>query len=114
ISPVAWLASRTSSPAVWTALLAMVGPYLALRFVETRRAGYAVAATVAFAAMALLVEPAGLIMLLALAFGVAFAWLTEDDADATIRAQVRDLLRAWPWAASAAAVAAVAFALGTL
>lgn len=114
ISPVAWLASRTVSPAVWTALLALVGPWLVLRFVETRRAPYAVAATVVFAAMALLVEPAGLITLLALAFGVAFAWLTEDDPDVNIGAQVRELLRAWPWANGAAAAAIVAFALGTL
>ena len=114
ISPVAWLASRTVSPAVWTALLALVGPWLVLRFVETRRAPYAVAATVVFAAMALLVEPAGLITLLALAVGVAFAWLTEDDPDVNIGAQVRELLRAWPWANGAAAAAIVAFALGTL
>lgn len=114
ISPVAWLASRTLSPAVWTALLAIVGPWLALRFVETRRAPYAVAATVAAAAMALLVEPAGIVMLLALAFGVAFAWLTEDDPETDIGAGVRGVLHDWPWAASAAAAVTVALALGTL
>lgn len=114
ISPVAWLASRTLSPAVWSALLAIVGPWLALRFVETRRAGYAVAATVALVALALLVEPAGLITLLALALGVAFAWLTDDDPDTDIGASVRAVLRAWPWSAGALAAGAVALALATL
>lgn len=114
ISPVAWLASRTLSPAVWTALLAIVGPWLVLRFVETRRAPYAVAATVAVVAMALLVEPAGVITLLALALGVAFAWLTEDDPDTNIGAGVREVLRAWPWTAGAVASVALAVALGTL
>lgn len=114
ISPVAWLASRALSLAVWSALLAIVAPWLALRFVETRRVAYAVAATVAFAGMALLVEPAGMIMLLALAFGVAFAWLTEDDPASGFGPALRGMLRGWPWAQGALAAVVVGLALSTL
>ncbi len=114
ISPVVWLASRTSSPVVWTALLAIVGPWLVLRFVETRRAVFAVAATVAFGSMALLVEPAGFLMLLGLAFGVLFAWLLEDDPAAGVGAGLRDLTRRWPWVQGALATVVIALALSTL
>lgn len=114
ISPVAWLAARTLSPAVWSALLAIVGPWLALRFAETRRAACAIAATVAFAALLLLVEPAGFVTALALAFGVAFAWLTGDDPETGVGPGLRGMLRAWPWTYGALAAVAVALALSTL
>lgn len=114
ISPVAWLASRTLSPAVWSALLAIVAPWLALRFVETRRAAYAVGATIACVGLALLVEPVGAITLLALAFGVVFAWLTEGDPASGVGSGLRSLLRGWPWAQGALAAAVVALALSTL
>ncbi|MBN1963561.1 MAG: glycosyltransferase family 39 protein [Anaerolineae bacterium] len=113
VSPVALLSARTSSPAIWTMLLAVVGSWLALRFVETRAPGWAVAATAAFGTMALLVEPAGLLALVALAFGVGFAWLTEDDPGSEIGKTIRALAAAWPWSRGALAFGAAALVVGT-
>ncbi len=112
ISPVALLASRTMSPVTWTALLAVVGPWLVLRFFETDRSAYAVLSTVAFGAMIFLAEPAGLLMLVALAFGVVFAWLTEPDPAATTPA-LRRVWFNWPWGDGALAFGLVALAIGT-
>src|SRR5690606_26987118 len=116
ISPVSVLAARTSSPVVWSALLAVVAPWLVLRFVETRRPAWGAAATAAFAALALLAEPAGFLLLLMLAAGLGFAWLTEDAPDRRPGIAVRDVLAAWPWADGAllAGVAALAVTTGLL
>ena len=114
ISPVAGLAARTLSPAVWSLLLAVVAPWLVLRFVESRARGWAVGATVAFAALILLAEPAGFLAMLGLAFGFAFAWLTEDDPESNVGAGTRDLVRAWPWASGALAAAMVVVVVATL
>ncbi|NDJ75658.1 MAG: hypothetical protein GYB65_05320, partial [Chloroflexi bacterium] len=107
ISPVALLAARTSSPVVWSALLAVVLPWLLLRYVETREPRWAVLTTLSAGVMLLLAEPAGLFMLLSLGFGVAFAWLTEDDPDVDVRGTVQALLREWPWATGALLTALV-------
>lgn len=113
ISPAALLAARTSSPAVWTMLLAVVGPWLVLRFVETRARAWAVAATAVFGAMALLVEPAGLLTLIGLAFGVWFAWITDDDLEVDMGRAIRDLWRAWPWESGMLAVGLAVLMIGT-
>lgn len=112
ISPVAVLASRTTSPAVWTMLGAVVVPWLALRFVETRARRWAMLATVGAAAMVLLAEPAGFLALLALGVGVLFAWLT-DDGEAQVPARLREIGRVWPWADSVVAAGVVVVVVST-
>jgi hypothetical protein len=115
ISPVALLASRTMSPVVWTMLLAIVAPWLVLRFVETRESRWAVMATAAFAAMVFLTEPGGLLVLLALAFGVLFAWMTDDgsDSETDITAAIRSVWRDWPWVNGVLAAGLVVLVVGT-
>ena len=113
VSPVALLAARSSSPVIWTTLLAVVGPWLALRFVETRAPRWGVLATVAFAAMVFLAEPAGFLTLLALAFGVIFAWLTDVDPETDSLAALRATWQAWPWMHGAAAAGLVVLLVGT-
>ena len=103
VSPVAVLAARTSSPAVWSMLLALVAPWLVLRYAESEQRAYAFGAALAVAALVLLAEPAGFLTLLALLFGVVFAWLTSDPLEADILAAIRQAARAWPWADSAVA-----------
>ncbi len=98
ISPVAILSARTMNPVTWTMVLALVGPWLVLRFVETRDSRWALAATVTFTGMVFLAEPAGFLTGLGLGFGLVFAWLTEDDPESRVVAGLRDLVRAWPWA----------------
>ncbi|MBN2306343.1 MAG: hypothetical protein JXQ72_17805 [Anaerolineae bacterium] len=115
ISPVALLSARTMSPVTWTMLLAVIVPWLVLRYVETRRPDWAILATAAAAAMILLADPAGLLALLALAFGLAFAWLTADpaDPDLDLPATVRELARSWPWANGGLAAGVVIAVVGT-
>lgn len=114
LSPVALLASRTMSPAVWTMLLVLVAPWLVLRYIETRQAGYAVAATAVFFALVLLTEPGGFLMLLALGFGVLFASLTDLDDDVDSLGAIRALLRGWPWVNGLIAGVLVVLGVGTL
>jgi len=113
LSPVELLASRTMSPVIWTMLLAVIGPWLVLRYVETHAPAWAVAATMAFAAMVLLAEPAGFLTLLALAFGLGFAWLTEGDPDSNAIASIRSLVREWPWMNGALAAGLMVLLAGT-
>lgn len=113
ISPVGFLASRTLSPVIWSMLLAVVGPWLALRFVETRRPVWAALATVDVALLLLLAEPAGWLTLAALGFGVMFAWLTEDDPDSDTARRLREVWRAWPWSSGALAAGMVVLVIGT-
>jgi hypothetical protein len=115
ISPVGLLASRTMSPVVWTMLLALVAPWLVLRFVETRQPRWAVMASAAFGAMVFLTEPGGLLVVLALLFGVFFAAVTDDGSasETDIPAAIRSLWRDWPWLNGALAAAFVVIAVGT-
>ncbi len=113
ISPVALLAARTSSPVIWTMLLAVTGPWLVLRFVETEQPRWAVLATVVFAAMVFLAGPAGFLTLFALAFGVIFAWLTDVDPETDSLAALRSTWQAWPWAHGVAAAGLVVLVAGT-
>lgn len=114
ISPVAMLAARTQSPVTWTMLLALLGPWLVLRFVETRAERWAVLATVCFGALIFLAEPAGLLTAFSLAFGVLFAWLTGDESDTEVMDTARRLLRAWPWAAGWLATGVTVVAVATV
>ncbi len=113
ISPVALMASRTSSPVIWTMLLAMVAPWLALRFVETRREAWAVAATAVFGAMIFLTEPAGFLAVLALGFAVLFAWLTDPESENETWNSLRDLARRWPWTNGGVVAGVIVIAVGT-
>lgn len=107
LSPTVLLASRTTSPALWTMLLALAAPYVVLRFVETGHRGYAIAATAAVGAMIFLTEAAGFLAVLALGLGVVFALLTEDDPDAAAPRELRALLRRWPWSGGLLAAGAL-------
>lgn len=113
ISPVGLLASRTSSPAVWSMLLVLVIPWLVLRHAETRQPAPAIAATAGTVALVLLIEPAGFVALLALAFGVLFAALTSIDDETDTVAGIRALARTWPWVQGLIAGAALVLILGT-
>ncbi len=114
ISPVAMLAARTMSGITWTMLLALVAPWLALRFVETGERRWAALATTALAAMVFLAEPAGFLTLLGLAFGLTFAWLTDDDPGSGAAVGLRATARAWPWAQGALAAALVVVGVATV
>ncbi|MBN1681736.1 MAG: hypothetical protein JW966_15755 [Anaerolineae bacterium] len=113
LSPVGVLASRTLSPVIWSMLLAVIGPWLVLRFYETRQQAYGIAATAGFGALIFLAEPAGLLTLLALVFGVLFAWLTEDDPDAHVIRAIRDLWATWPWSMGVFAAGLAVVLVGT-
>lgn len=114
ISPTALLASRTTSPVIWTMLLALVLPWLALRYAETRQRVWAVAATAAGAAMVLLAEPAGFLALFSLGFGIVFAVLTDVDDETDSAPALRGVLRGWPWRDGLIAGAGLVLAVSTL
>jgi hypothetical protein len=114
ISPVMTLAARTMSGVTWTMLLALLGPWLVLRFVETRAERPAILATACFAAMIFLAEPAGFLTAIALGFGVLFAWLTGDESDSSLLSTARRLLRAWPWTTGALAAGVTVVAVATV
>lgn len=76
-SPVALAASRSMSGLIWALLLLMIGGWLLLRFVEERRKGQALAATVCAAGVLFLTTPYGLLVLLGVFFGLALAVITS-------------------------------------
>lgn len=94
-SPVMLLASRTSSPVVWSLLLAVFGLWAVWRYQETRSGGYAITATTLFVATALLAEPGGIPLLVML----GGAWLVTRSMvdDAGSPATGSSWWRAWPW-----------------
>ncbi len=102
ISPVLLVASRSMSGAVWSLALAVLAIYCAGRFMEgqrdeTRRTPYAIAATIALFMLVLMAEPAGILLFLSIAIGLAFALSTADDPDLNYRRIFADTLRGWPW-----------------
>ena len=117
ISPVLLLASRSLSGPVWSAALALIAIYLAGKFIESRRAPYAIAASTAALMGILAAESAGLLTFVSVAFGTVFALLTIDDPDRRYRHAFWQILRDWPWfrsilvAGVAVALVAVAFLL---
>lgn len=97
ISPVLLLASRSMSGAVWAMALAVVGIYWLGKFIETRRAAYAILCSIALLMLVLMAEPGGFLTLVGLAFGLSFALSTVDDPDLEYRRAVAQGLRDWPW-----------------
>lgn len=111
-SPVLLVASRTSSPVVWSLLLAAVGAGAYWRHHDGGGNGYAVLATVAFASVALLADPAGILLLLTLGGAYALTrWTGQTDEDAERDAQPS---RAWPWLNGLAVSALIIFVASTL
>jgi len=96
ISPVLFIASRSMSGAVWSLALTLVSIWLVGRFIETARAPYAIAATIAVTFLVLMAEPAGFIMALGVAVGIVFAVYTTEDADGVLRNTITEARRAWP------------------
>lgn len=98
-SPTALTTARTMSPALWSTVLAVVGVWMVRRFMQTRISFYAVGATVAAAAVLLLTDPAGFVLLLIL----GGAWLVtlqlsgEDAPDDHPGPRLSAALADWPW-----------------
>lgn len=97
LSPVLLTASRTMSGSVWTMALALFSVWLIGRFVETRRANYAIAATVTLCLLVLASESSGFLVAISLIVGVFFALATADDPDHSTSRIVRETLTSWPW-----------------
>lgn len=115
-SPVALLAAREGSPAVWALLAAVGGLWAVWRCWETRRSGYALLAAACFTGLALLADPAGiwLALLLLAAGALALAWLRADEPDHPGLGAVLPWLRGLPWLALLGTAALTTFAVGTL
>src|SRR5262249_42677670 len=101
-SPVLLLASRSSSPAVWSTLFAVLGLWAIWRWRTTteNRDHYAILATTFAAALALLSEPGGLVLAIVLAvaiIGTATMMPHEGETADSPLAELREHLRPWPW-----------------
>jgi hypothetical protein len=100
LSPVLLAASRSMSGAVWSAALAVSAIYLIYKFVESRRAPCAIAATTALIMLVLMSEAAGFLTFLGMLIGLIFALETVDDPDRYYRRAVFQTLADWPWVRS--------------
>ena len=113
-SPVLLLASRTSSPVVWAALLMAIAGVAVYQFVATGRAGYALLATTAVVATVLLADPAGYWLVLILAGAVVLTrWTSRNDEDAEPDERLARL-RTWPWLQGLGVALLVVFVVSTL
>lgn len=111
-SPVLLLASRQSAPAVLSTGLAALLLWGLLRYVNTRQAPYAVLVTALAAALALLSEAGGIVLLLLLcgSLFLALQWPRRGGAQPT----ARDLLRSWPVEAALPPALLLVFLVATL
>ncbi len=115
ISTATLVAARTMSPAVWSLLLAGIGLWLVWRFVEGDRPAAATLAAVLFAAVALLADPAGFVLLAILLVAWAIALrLSADEAPAEQPApRLQQALARWSWRDSLLAIGATIIVVGT-
>lgn len=113
-SPVLLMASRMSSPVVWTVLLAAVAGTAAWQFLASGNRGYAVLATIALVSVILLADPAGfLLALMVLGAVLLTRWTGRSDDEAEPDAMSRRLGE-WPWLNGIAAAFLVVFVVSTL
>ncbi len=115
-SPVALLASREASPAVWALLCAAGGLWAVWRCWETRQPSFMPLAAALFAGVIFLTDPAGVwlaLTLLAAAIG-AVIWLRSDEPDHPGLAALLDWLRGLPWLAMLTAAALTVFVVSTV
>ena len=96
LSPVLLVSSRTMAGPVWTIALALGAVWLTGRFVETRRAVYAVIASALFGLMLFASEGPGFLVGIMLLVGLAFAVATGDDS-AQNGTAIRQTITSWPW-----------------
>jgi hypothetical protein len=98
-SPILLIGSRFMGGAVWSAALVLLGLYCAGRFAENRVSGYGIAATVFFALLVLMSEPAGFIMFVGVVVGLIYALMTnptnDEDQQRLPRAFMR-MIQQWP------------------
>ncbi len=107
-SPVVLLTSRSSSPAVWTVLFAVLGLWALWRYYERRQNADALWSSGFFAAMFFLCESGGpvlaVILLLAAAIALFRSVLSAPDRldvpGDDLLADVRERFRTWPWQGS--------------
>lgn len=120
-SPVLLMASRSASPVIWSALLAVLGLWAAWHFVRTELPGYAVLASLLFGAVVFLTEPAGWLLVVQL---VAAGFLTLRGADEEVEEidlndpdskprRILLKLQAWPWVNGLVGVLLLVLAVST-
>ncbi len=116
-SPVLLIASRTSSAAVWSLLLAALTLWAYWRARVTGRGGYGIGMVVAFAALILLSEPGGAVLALILLGAGVLTLLTappRDEADGEPEQPSAFLgLRGMPWTAAGLVAGLVVLLVGT-
>ncbi len=116
-SPVLLIAARSSSPAVWSLLLAVLTLWSIWRWWDSRTFGHAATALTAFLSLLLLTDPGGVIMGITLLAALGFAWYaTQPDPDEVDepRTSITDLLRAFPWGAALPAAGLIVIVIATL
>ncbi|MHB8753066.1 MAG: hypothetical protein ACYDBJ_28250, partial [Aggregatilineales bacterium] len=113
LSPVLLISSRTMAGPVWTIALALGAVWLTGRFVETRRAPYAIMASALFALMLFASEGPGFLVGIMLIVGVAFAVATSDDSAQYVTA-IRQTVQTWPWLRALFASALTLAVVGTV
>lgn len=117
LSPALLIASRTMSGAVWSIALALGAVWCIGRFLETRRATFAIAATCLITLLAVAAEPAGLLTLIAVSVGALFATSTavgREGQEHPFRGAWGEVLRAWPWLRAVPIAALTLIAIGTV
>jgi hypothetical protein len=117
-SPVMIAASRDSSPSIWSLLLAGLALWGMRRYWVTLRngaaqQGYGIFAIAALAALALLSEPAGFLLVLALIAAFLIAANTEDATEGGPALEVRSALAGFPFVNGLAVAALTIFLIGT-
>jgi hypothetical protein len=120
LSPVLLGASRFSSPVVWSLLFALIGLWAVYRWWSFGRdRAHALTASIAFAALIFLAEPAGILLaILLLIAGVIAVSITMMDVDMDLPGDdylddLRSAWRGWPWSAGLMFAGLMVFVVAT-
>jgi hypothetical protein len=103
-SPVLLLASRFSSPVIWSLLLAVLGLWALRRFRDARRPGYTLLATALFAGVIFLTDPGSVLLALTLLGAIILTGiLTRADESESLEGppssigyEMRSTFEGWP------------------
>lgn len=114
LSPVLLASARLDTPALWAVLGVVLALWALRRYVETPQPAYALLAASLAAAVILLADPAGFVLVLIVGGAgiISLMWGRGLPLDPTPVLQAR--LRGWPWLWSLAAAALTVILVSTL
>jgi len=114
LSPVLLTASRGMAGSVWSILLALITIWALGSYHETKRRNFALVGAACLGLLVIGSEGPGFLTAIMLAAGFIFAQSTVEDPDRTVRQNIGQTIRSFPWISALLVTAATLFLIGTV